>query len=170
MSGVINTTFVSRVRRNHGLEHATIHLLSARYPRTMFVGRSDLSGFFLWGDVPGEAVAQATREALSRLRAGERRLAIHPNCGTNLLTASLLAGTAAYLSMAGSSSRNWRDRFDRLPLAIFASMLGLLVAQPLGTWIQAGLTVEGDPRGLELHSVHTWFRGSARLHRIRTFG
>jgi hypothetical protein len=170
MRALLNSTLISRVRRNHGLEHATIHLLSARYPRTWMVGRSDFSGFFLMGDVPGEAVAQAAQTGLERLRAGERRLAIHPNCGTNLLTAGILAGTAAYLTLTGSSSRDWRDRFDRLPLAILAALIGILVASPLGTLLQVRLTTEANPRGLEILSVHTWSRGSARLHRVRTYG
>ncbi|HET7010241.1 MAG TPA: DUF6391 domain-containing protein [Anaerolineales bacterium] len=167
---MLNSTLISRVRRNHGLEHATIHVLTARYPRTMFVGRSDFSGFYLLGDVPGEAVAQAAREALERLRAGERRLAIHPNCGTNLLTASLLAGTAAYMTISGSPFRGWRDRFDRLPMAILATLVGLIVAQPLGMFFQYRLTTEGNPRGLEILSVRSWQSGATRLHRIRTYG
>jgi hypothetical protein len=158
------------VRRNHGLEHATIHLLGARYPRTVLVGRSDFSGFFLWADLPGEAVAEAAQAALDRLRNGDRRLAIHPNCGTNLLTAGLLAGTGAYLSLTGSSARGGHDRGDRLATAILASLAGLLIAQPVGTLLQARLTTEGDPRGLEIHSVRTWSRGGRRIHRIRTYG
>ena len=170
MPGLLDSPLISRIRRNHALEHATIHLLSARHPRAVFVGRSDVGGFFLLADVPGEAVLHAAHEALARLRAGEHRLALHPNCGTNLLTASLLAGTAAYLTLTGSSSRGWRDRFDRLPLAIVASLLGLVVAQPLGIFLQRRVTTQGNPLGLEILSLRSWSRGATRLHRVRTYG
>jgi hypothetical protein len=170
MPGLLDSPLISRIRRNHALEHATIHLLSARHPRAVFVGRSDVGGFFLLADVPGEAVLHAAHAALARLRSGEHRLALHPNCGTNLLTASLLAGTAAYLTLTGSSSRGWRDRFDRLPLAIVASLLGLVVAQPLGIFLQRRVTTQGNPLGLEILSLRSWSRGATRLHRVRTYG
>jgi hypothetical protein len=170
MAGLLGSSLVSRIRRNHALEHATIHLLSARFPKAVFLGRSDVGGFSLLADVTGDAVSMAANEALARLRGGDHRLALHPNCGTNLLTASLLAGTAAYVTLTGASSRGWRDRFDRLPLAILASLLGLIVAQPLGFQLQRRVTTQADPQGLGVHSVHTWTRGPTRLHRVRTYG
>ena len=54
------------IRRNHALEHATIHLLSARHPHLSLVGRSDTAGFYLFGNVPTELVDEAVHEALSR--------------------------------------------------------------------------------------------------------
>jgi hypothetical protein len=57
-----------------------------------------------------------------------------------------------------------------LPTAILASLAGILIAQPVGTLLQSRLTTEGNPRGLEIHSVHTWARGGRRIHRIRTYG
>ena len=59
---------LDRIRRNHGLEHATIHLLSQRFPGVFLAGHSDTQGFWLFGQVPLEAVAQAAQEALERLR------------------------------------------------------------------------------------------------------
>ncbi len=170
MAGFLDSPLISRIRRNHALEHATIHLLSARYPRAVFIGRSDVGGFFLLADLPGESVLQAAHEALTRLRSGDHRLALHPNCGTSLLTASLIAGTAAYLTLTGSSSRGWRHRFDRLPLAVVASLLGLVIAQPLGFFLQRQVTTQGNPQGLEILSARSWSRGATRLHRVRTYG
>lgn len=170
MAGLLDSPLISRLRRNHGLEHATIHLLSARFPRAVFLGRSDVGGFYLIANVDGPAVLQAAQEALARLRAGDHRLALHPNCGTNLLTASVLAGTAAYVTLTGTSSRGWRDRFDRLPLAVLASLFGLVLAQPLGALLQQRVTTQGDPRGLEILSVRSWTRGGTRVHRVRTYG
>ena len=42
---------VSTIRRNHGLEHATIHVLSSHHLRLSMVGHATLDGFNLYGDV-----------------------------------------------------------------------------------------------------------------------
>jgi hypothetical protein len=93
---MINST-INRIRRNHGLEHATIHILSEGHKRFSAQGNSDHRGFHLniYGDVTEEEVAAAVAEAHRRLRAGERHLAVHPNCGTVLVTTALLATLAA---------------------------------------------------------------------------
>ena len=61
----------SRIRRNHGLEHATIHVLSRMRPRARMAGHSDPGGFWLLGELSSEDVYTAVEEALTRLRAGE---------------------------------------------------------------------------------------------------
>ena len=48
---------ISRIRRNHGLEHATIHVLSEANPRRRLIGRSDYGGFWLLGEVSTEELA-----------------------------------------------------------------------------------------------------------------
>lgn len=159
-----------RTRRNHGLEHATIHILSSHHPRTSMAGRSDSHGFYLYGDLTSEEISIAADEALNRLRHGDRYLAIHPNCGTNLITAGMLAGSAAFLSLVGIGQSNWRDRLNRLPLAIIGTTFALIVAQPLGMAAQRRLTTSGDPGDLEIISVRR-IRGShPALHRVLTRG
>ncbi len=56
------------VRQNHALEHATIVLLSKKYPDIRLAGISFAAGFFVFGDVPTEAVLPAAQEALNLLR------------------------------------------------------------------------------------------------------
>src|SRR5512134_1340101 len=105
--------YIRRTRRNHGLEHATIHVLSGR--RYRLSGRSDDSGFILLGEVPTEAVETAASEALRRMKNGEHGLAVHPNCGTNLVTTGFLASLVGLLGLGGSTRR---DSFNRLPLVM----------------------------------------------------
>jgi hypothetical protein len=167
-SNFLNRPLLSRLRRNHALEHATIHLLSARYPWGTFIGRSDVQGFYLFGDVPGTAVREAVVEALARLRAGDSRLSIHPQCGTNLLTSGVLGASAAFAAFAGSPTS--RSRLSRLPMAILLTALALLVAQPLGTALQRSVTTQADPQTLRVDEVRTWQRGRTTLHRVRTTG
>lgn len=136
------------IRRNHGLEHATIHILNRR--RYKLSGRSSGSGFVLLGDVPTEQVEHAVREALQRMKAGEHQLAIHPNCGTNLATAGFLATTVAFLGFAG---RGWRKCWERFPTMMILMMAAALLSTPLGMSLQQHFTTEGDIGDLELVSV-----------------
>src|SRR2546430_15176339 len=85
----------SAVRQNHALEHATIVLLSKRFPDVRLAGVSSALGFFVFGDVPTEAILPAAQEALSLLRTTQPELAIHERCGTNLAVAGTLTGLAA---------------------------------------------------------------------------
>ncbi len=161
---------IQRVRRNHALEHATIHVLSARHPRTTLIGRADSEGFYLFGEVSTQAVEEAAQEALRRLRAGEHELAIHPNCGTNFLTAGLLAAGASFLSLGMGRDQRFRARLERLPTAVLLTTLALLVAQPLGAAAQQHLTTLGDPGDLEIVEVRRYHRGGRTVHRVLTRG
>jgi len=165
---LLSSPILSRIRRNHGLEHATIHVLSQRYPGTPLVGRSDVRGFFLYTQLPIEVVRQSITEALERMRAGEHRLAIHPNCGTNFLTAGVLATMASYFSLYGGRDERWQDRLARLPLAVFVTSMALILAQPLGNAAQLHLTTQGDPEGLQVDAIVPLRRGRNKLYRILT--
>ena len=61
---LVNIPWFSRVRRNHGLEHATLHILSKRFSGKSLAGHSDSKGFWLLGDVTTESVDAAVQEAL----------------------------------------------------------------------------------------------------------
>ncbi|MEW6567510.1 MAG: DUF6391 domain-containing protein [Chloroflexota bacterium] len=157
-----------RIRRNHALEHATIHVLSQRRPRTLLIGRSDPSGFFLYGEVDTKEVERALTEAQARLRQGERHLALHPNCGTTYLTAGALAGGAAFFSLLGGRGRCWADRLARLPIVMLAATLAVVLAQPLGLALQQRLTTQADLGSLQVRSVQRRTFGRATIHRILT--
>jgi len=158
-----------RIRRNHGLEHATLHVLASRLPRQSVAGHSDWNGFWIIGNLKTEALASAVEEALQRLRSGEAGLAVHPNCGTNLVASGVLAGLAAGLSMVGSRRRA-SDLVDRLPLAVTLATLALVASQPLGLALQQHLTVSGAPGNLRVVEISLKRQGSVPVHRITTVG
>jgi hypothetical protein len=133
-------------------------------------GRSDSRGFYIYGHIPTEVLDSAVHQALDRLRQGEYQLAIHPNCGTNLLTSGLFAGAVAFFALLGTNQTRWRDRLGRLPLAIFGATMALIVSQPVGTAAQRYLTTQGDPGTMEIVQIQRLRRGSAPLHRVRTRG
>ncbi len=166
---VIDNNPISRVRRNHGLEHATLHILAQRHPRQSMAGYSNTGGFWILADLPSEEVALAAREALSRLRGGEPQLAVHPNCGTNFVTSGAVAGMAGALAMFGAGPR-LRDKFERLSLAALVATIGLILAQPLGNLLQARFTTSGVPGALEIVSVSPSRRGRFIAHRVLTRG
>ena len=79
------------LRRNHALEHATIVVMMEREPGRKLNGFSTDDGFFVQGVRSISEVESAAREAMRRLQNGEKRLAIHRNCGTTIVAANLLA-------------------------------------------------------------------------------
>ncbi|MCW5874979.1 MAG: hypothetical protein KIS88_10080 [Anaerolineales bacterium] len=165
---LLDRSAFSRLRRNHGLEHASIHVLSRTHPRISTAGHSDPGGFWLLGELSTQAVHDAVEEALARLRAGEHSLAIHPNCGTNLVTASVTAGLGGAFALG--SARTDRERLERLPLAILFAMGGLLLARPLGTRIQQRVTTSGEPGDLRIVEIRRSQRGRFTAHRVVTAG
>jgi len=166
---LLNLTPISRIRRNHGLEHATLHVLSKRHPGKKMGGYSDFNGFWLLGDLEEPEVYDAVGEALSRMKAGEGNLAVHPNCGTNFATAGSLAGLAGVMGMLGVGSRK-RDKLERLPMVAVLATLALILAQPLGLNVQKHLTTSGEPGNLEVIKVIPSQKGGLKAHRIITRG
>lgn len=163
---------IRQIRRNHGLEHATIHVLSRRVKNLSMAGRSSSTGFILIGEAPTDQIEQATREALSRMKKGEHQLAIHPNCGTNLVTTGMLTSLVAVIGTRGGTQRVNGDRFAFLTIMM---MLAVLVSQPLGLSLQKHFTTEGDPGDLEIVSVtrKTWeipMLKTLTIHEIVTSG
>jgi hypothetical protein len=156
-----------RIRRNHGLEHATLHVLSRRFPHLSLAGYSDPGGFWIIGDVSTVDIQAAVEEALQRLRSGEGQLAQHPNCGTNYATAGAMAGLAAVAATLGAGPRR-RDKLERLPLAISLATLALILSRPVGMFLQARLTTSGEPGSLVVQEIRAARRGRMQAHRIAT--
>jgi hypothetical protein len=165
----LGTPAVSSIRRNHGLEHATLHVLSRRHPKLNMAGHSNTNGFWLLGDIPTEEVKSAVEEALRRMGAGEHNLAVHANCGTNFVTAGTLAGVAGALAMFGVG-RRWQDRLERLPLAASLATMALILAHPLGLKIQEQVTTSGVPGDLRVVEIIPTQRGRFKAHQVITRG
>jgi hypothetical protein len=166
----LNPQTILRVRQNHAIEHGTIHLLSSRHPSISIAGRSDSKGFYILGNLPSGSVDWAARTALDRLLNGDKDLAVHPNCGTNLLTSGILTAGASYLTLLNVRDERWRNRLERLPLAIVATIFALLIARPLGNTAQRYLTTSSDVRGLRIAAVKHFGSGRSAIHRVVTKG
>lgn len=152
---------VRATRRNHALEHGTVTLLLARGDaRTRLVGRAVYDGFYIYGRVPTDLLAGCAADALRRFHQGERGLAVSPLCGTNIAVAGVLAGgfAAAVVSRARS--------LDALPNAFSAAMVGVVLSQPAGRWVQERLTTAPDLDGLRIVGVRRGVGGW--VHKVET--
>jgi hypothetical protein len=156
-----------RVRRNHALEHATIALLSRRYPGATAMGFSGPRGFTLFTDLTAEEVYPTVQEALRMLKRGHTALAIHPNCGTNLVAAAVLTTAVTALGLR-SSKEKLGERLERLLQMVLLNTLVLLVARPLGSWLQSHLTVDTDVKGVEIASILTRYQGAMQRIEVQT--
>jgi hypothetical protein len=163
---ILDLPFVLETRRNHALEHATLHVLAAKHPAAPMAGHSNPTGFFILGNFPTDEVQSAVTQALTRLRAGERELAIHAGCGTNLATSALMAGTFAWFILRGA--RSAFGRILRLPFAIAFALIGFGMSQPLGPVIQAKITTDADMGDLQVIEVRPTLRGRVTANRVIT--
>ena len=129
-------------RRNHALEHASLLILARKYKDQNMAGHSNPTGFFLFGDMSLEDIRNAINEAMTRLRAGESGLAIHPGCGTNLAASTLVPAAFAWAPFQGARSLRWRILL--IPVALMFAIFGYLLSKPLGPWLQRNVTTEAD--------------------------
>ncbi len=168
---LLDLPVVRRTRRNHALEHATIHVLSSRIRGLRMAGRSDANGFVLIGEADTDQVVRAVSDALARMRRGEKNLAIHPNCGTNLVTTGYLTSLTALL-ITRSSNRRDISAAERLPVLMMGMVAAVLISQPIGTWLQRHVTTDGDPGDTEVMSIKrresSWFGRTITVHRVNT--
>jgi len=157
-----STSLLDRIRQNHALEHATMHILGELPKPLRLMGRSDWNGFTLYGDVDTQDVLRAVLEAVARLRGGEKRLAVHPNCGTNLAVAGVLASTAAYTTAVSVSG----SRLGRAALVVMAMVAALAVAHPLGLAVQQHITTMWLLDGVCVRVVRREPKGKLIVHRV----
>ena len=156
-----------RVRSNHALEHATLHVLQERGVTGRLGGISDAGGFWIYGDVPTEMLLLAAQEALQRLKKGEVELAVHPNCGTNMAVSGLAAGGLAWMGMLGTRGKLGRQ-LRRLPVAVLLGVIGYQLAQPLGPKMQQQITTNADVSRLSVLEVVQQDVMNTSVHRVRT--
>ena len=151
---------IDRIRRNHGLEHATVALMLAHQGPMRIVGRSDHGGFYIYANIETERLRSYAEEALVRLQRGEEHLAVSPMCGTNIAVAGVLAGFTSYLALRSSDGH-----VDGITRAILASLVSVVASQPLGRLVQKYATTSPELAGVRTTSVD---RLSDRIHKVRT--
>ena len=145
------------------MEHAALKILARTYDDKTLAGHSNPNGFFLFGDIATEDARRAIKEAMSRLRAGEHDLAIHPGCGTNLATSMVVPATFAWIPLQGARSRRWRLLLA--PVALGFALFGYLLSKPLGPWFQRHVTTEANLGTMQVVEITRVRKG---VHRVMT--
>jgi hypothetical protein len=151
---------IAAVRRHHAIEHATVTILSQHDPTLGLVGRSDTTGFNIYGDVDRNDLMDAARRAVKRLQSGESGLAIHPRCGTNFVVAGVLAALAAALVLGRT------PRLNKLPSVVLATTFALFAAQPIGLKVQETVTTSPDARGARISGIRESRMGQLKIQHV----
>jgi hypothetical protein len=163
MTSILDLPPFLATRRNHAVEHATLKILARKYNDKNLAGHSNPTGFFLFGDMTTEDIRTSIHEAMTRLRAGESDLAIHPGCGTNLATSMVLPASFAWIPFQGTRSLRWRLLL--IPVALGFALFGYVLSKPLGPWLQRNVTTQADLGNLQLMEIIPVRKG---VHRIIT--
>ena len=161
-SMILDLPFILETRRNHALEHATLHMLARTHKGSM-AGHSNPTGFFLLGDFSTQEVWSAATEALERLREGESGLAIHAGCGTNMATTLLLSATLGWSVLRGAKST--LTKILLVPFAVAFAVVGVLLSRPLGTILQEKVTTEAFMGHMQIVDIVPVRKG---VHRVIT--
>jgi len=159
---ILDLPFILETRRNHALEHATLHILAEHHTGSM-AGHSNPTGFFLLGDFSTQDAWFAVTEALERLREGESGLAIHEGCGTNMATNALFGAGLSWFVLRGAKSTLMRILL--IPLAVVFGIIGFLIARPLGPKLQQYVTTEADMGHMQIVDIIPIRKG---VHRVIT--
>jgi hypothetical protein len=160
---ILDLPLLLETRRNHAVEHATLHILARKYRNMTMGGHSNPTGFFLMGNFTKEDIQEAADEAMRRIRGGERELAIHEGCGTNIATSTLLPAFFAFVPMQRARTNLWR--FLLIPFAIGLAVFGYFLSKPLGPWLQRNVTTETDLGNMRIVDIIPVRKG---LHRVIT--
>jgi hypothetical protein len=137
------------LRRNHALEHATIAVMMEREPGRKLNGFSTDDGFFVQGVRSISEVESAAREAMRRLQNGEKRLAIHRNCGTTIVAANLLAAVL-FLVTLGLGYLYLDTGVDLYLMILGSVVLAFALRVPLSLILQRFVTTDADLTNAEV--------------------
>ena len=150
------------VKQNHALEHATIVLLSRQFPDVRLAGISFAAGFFVFGELPTEAILPTAEEALKLLRTTSPEMAIHERCGTNLAVTGILTGVAA-MTVA-----KMRRPYNSVNNVILASTAALILARPLGLTVQRYVTTQTPNNSMVITGVRALSLFGTPAHFVST--
>lgn len=143
---------LSHIRKNHAMEHAAIHILTKSKPGVTFAGYSFIRGFWIYGNAELQDIQKAAEMAHARLKNGEKKLAIHPNCGTNIAVTAFCTAAASLAALSVESDED--GDFSRFSALLTAGLVGALAGRPLGPKMQQHVTTDADVSDLSIVSIN----------------
>ncbi|NLT74379.1 MAG: hypothetical protein GXX94_09355 [Chloroflexi bacterium] len=156
-------TVLQRIRRNHAIEHAALHMLAATMARPRLAARSDWAGVTFYGRADPALLSQGLERALDALRNGQRHLAVHPRCGSGLSVASLLAFLPMWATLRSIGPRH---RILGTVIAFVSMISGLILADPVGKATQAHLLTEPLVSDAHIVSIRSTHQGPLAVSRV----
>ena len=153
-------------RRNHALEHATIHYLE-RSGGVTFSGRAHADGFQVCGRTTPARIREAFAEVAVRVQGRMAIPHISPRCGSNYLTTLalgvLLLAVAAVVSV-------WLQPPFLVRVALLTAAIGAFFRWRvrIGNWIQARFFMATDFDEVDVWRIRK-VRGTNRAGRIVYF-
>lgn len=140
------------IRKNHAMEHASIHILTKSHPNIAFAGYSLIKGFWIYGQTELQDIQKAVEMAQARLKNGERQLAVHPNCGTNIAVTGLCTAASSSLALMAESDED--SSFSRFSALTSAGLIGALIGRPLGPAVQKHITTDANVADLSIVGIN----------------
>ena len=156
------TRLVRRVRQNHGLEHATIHMLAGK-ARGRVSGLSDPWGFTLFGDISQPQVMRAASDALVALAGGREQSGDSPE----LWHESGGEGDARCRGRAAGAGGQARCARSILRATIIFILPALVVGDPVAFRVQE-FTTTADVADRWIVTVRRMTLGPIVLNRVTT--
>ena len=155
---------LDKIRRNHGLEHATIStLLSHPKTKSVLAGYSTHRGFVIIGQVEHSVVSECVERAIHRIEDGEPELAISAYCGTNIIVSAALASIGAVLAI-----RSFGTGMPGLTRTFTHAVIAIIAGRPLGRFVQSRYTTSPDVQNLQIRSMTHHRLGNLDAHWIAT--
>ncbi|MHB1317779.1 MAG: DUF6391 domain-containing protein [Anaerolineae bacterium] len=154
---------LQRIRRNHAIEHAAMHMLSRSGVTVRLAARSDWRGLTFYGDIDSETLRQALDDGLKALRKGNSGLAVHPRCGSMVSIALMLGFVTSWLAQSGLR-RGASPARGLFTLASIAS--AAVIARPLAEGVQAHVLTSADTGQARLIRIRRSRRGPLTIHRV----
>jgi len=118
-------------------------------------------------DLPTEVVTRAALEAEQRLKDGESQLAVHPQCGTNLMVPAMIAASSAWLTWQINRLKK-KPGMMRMLISALVAVPAFFLARPLGPLAQKKLMTSPDLENTSIREVVSTRFGNTYLHRVST--
>lgn len=141
------------LRKNHGLEHATVNILEREYGHTNLAGYAEDDGFYILGLDNVWQVEEAARRGIQLLKRGQKDLVIHQKCGTSVTVANFISAVIFLLLLL------YTGNFSIIYMLV-AILAANLVGPFLGQIVQKYFTTTGDVGDMEIEGARYAARDS----------
>lgn len=145
-----------KLKKNHGLEHATINILEKEYGYNNLAGYAEEDGFYIMGVNNTVYVEEAARKGLSLMKEGKDKLAIHKRCGTSMTVANFLSAVIFLILLLSSG---YFSIFNMIIAIVIANLIGPY----LGQIVQGKFTTTANVQEMEIKS--SYFSEDGSLNR-----